>query len=293
MGSLLMAVKSKMYIFTHRRARGMLDGEYASVFRGRSLDFDDLRNYVPGDEVRDIDWKATARTGTPLIKRYVATRRQQLLIVADTGRNLAATARGGELKKDIAVMAVGVLGSLTIRHGDSVALVHGAGDNTVALPAKGTETHLESILRCLDAASLTSGPSRLIDRLEYVAANYRQRMLLVVIADELVADEPLAKVMRRLSAQHEILWVQIADAILAGPEAVAGNGLDVAGLEPLLLLLDSDPELARGYAEAEADRAKGVENLLKNCGIATTSIGATGEVMTKIFALLERHRRAH
>ncbi|SEE10721.1 Protein of unknown function DUF58 [Arthrobacter alpinus] len=293
MGSLLMAVKSKMYIFTHRRARGMLDGEYASVFRGRSLDFDDLRNYVPGDEVRDIDWKATARTGTPLIKRYVATRRQQLLIVADTGRNLAATARGGELKKDIAVMAVGVLGSLTIRHGDSVALVHGAGESTVALPAKGTETHLESILRCLDAASLASGPSRLIDRLEYVAAHYRQRMLLVVIADELVADEPLAKVMRRLSAQHEILWVQIADAILAGPEAVAGNGLDVAGLEPLLLLLDSETELARGYAEAEADRARGVENLLKNCGIATTSIGATGEVMTQIFALLERHRRAH
>ena len=147
MGTLLTAVKSRMYIFAHRRARGMLDGEYASVFRGRSLDFDDLRDYVPGDEVRDIDWKATARVGTPLIKRYVATRRQQLLFVADTGRNMAATALGGEIKKDIAVMAMGVLGSLAIRHGDSVALVHGDGAASQAMPAKGTESHLEQLLR--------------------------------------------------------------------------------------------------------------------------------------------------
>ncbi|MBW4095623.1 MAG: DUF58 domain-containing protein, partial [Acidobacteria bacterium] len=76
MASLVQQVKSKMFIFAHRQTRGMLDGEYTSVFRGSSLDFDDLRAYVPGDEVRDIDWKATARHGSPLIKRYVAVRKQ-------------------------------------------------------------------------------------------------------------------------------------------------------------------------------------------------------------------------
>ncbi len=69
MTSLLQRVKAKMAIFAHRKARGMLDGEYGSVFRGRSLDFDDLRAYIPGDDVRDIDWKASARFGSPLIKR--------------------------------------------------------------------------------------------------------------------------------------------------------------------------------------------------------------------------------
>ncbi len=87
MASLLQRVKSKLAIFAHRKARGMLDGEYGSVFRGRSLDFDDLRAYVPGDEVRDIDWKATARHGSPLIRRYVAVRRQTVLLV--TGLSLA------------------------------------------------------------------------------------------------------------------------------------------------------------------------------------------------------------
>ncbi|POH58842.1 DUF58 domain-containing protein [Arthrobacter glacialis] len=293
MGTLLTAVKSKMYIFAHRRARGMLDGEYAAIFRGRSLDFDDLRDYVPGDEVRDIDWKATARVGTPLIKRYVATRRQQLLFVADTGRNMAAAALGGEIKKDIAVMAMGVLGSLAIRHGDSVALVHGDGASSLALPAKGTESHLEQVLQRMDAATLGNGPSDLCARLEYVAAHYKQRMLLVVIADDVNADDRLATVLRRLRAQHEILWVQVADAELAGPAAAHSAAMDVAGMETLLLLLAQDPELAASYLDATAARSRALAELLKSNGIAATSIGSTTLVLTKVFALLERHRRAH
>ena len=115
----------------------MLDGEYGSVFKGRSLDFEDLRAYVPGDEVRDIDWKATARHGSPLIRRYVAVRRQTLLLVTDTGRNMAATSADGEDKKDIAVMALGVLGYLALRHRDVVGLVAGDSTGSRSLPAKG------------------------------------------------------------------------------------------------------------------------------------------------------------
>ena len=59
--TLLTRVKSKLFVHARRRSRSLLEGEYASVFHGRSLDYDDLRDYVPGDEVRDIDWRATAR----------------------------------------------------------------------------------------------------------------------------------------------------------------------------------------------------------------------------------------
>ena len=127
----------------------MLDGEYGSVFKGRSLDFDDLRAYVPGDEVRDIDWKASARHGSPLIKRYVAVRRQTVLLVADTGRNMAADPVDGETKKDIAVMALGVVGYLAHRHGDVVGLVCGDATGSRTLPAKAGEAHLERLLRRL------------------------------------------------------------------------------------------------------------------------------------------------
>ncbi|WP_258066815.1 DUF58 domain-containing protein [Arthrobacter sp. GMC3] len=293
MTSLLMAVKSKMYIFAHRKARGMLIGEYASVFRGRSLDFDDLRSYVPGDDVRDIDWKATARVGSPLVKRYVATRRQQVLFVADTGRNMAATARGGETKKDLAVMIMGVIGSLALGHGDSVALVHGDARAQEALPAKGTEGHLERLLRIIDAVSLKSGSSDLVAALEYAAAHYKQRMLLVVIADELAVQERCAKVLRRLGAQHEILWVQIDDVQLAGAQALRGPGQDVAAMDTVLTLLAQDPGLVGDYEAATAARAQALADLLQSVGIVMTRIGHTEQVVGNVFALLERHRRAH
>lgn len=292
MGSLVTAVKAKMYIFAHRKARGMLDGEYAAIFRGRSLDFDDLRAYVPGDEVRDIDWKATARTGTPLIKRYVATRRQQVMFVVDTGRNMAAISRGGEIKKDIAVMTVGVLGSLALGHGDSVALVHGHGTRTEAFPAKGTESHLEQLLRCIDAASLQHASSDVVERLEYLASHYRQRMLVVIVADDLTPNERLGKVLRRLSAQHEILWVIIADAALAGPEAVHGDVVDVAQMAVIQQMLAANPALARDYADAVTERTEALAKLLQSRGIASATLASSDAVVGEIFALLERHRRA-
>lgn len=146
MATLLQKVKSKMFIFAHRRARGMLDGEYAAIFRGRSLDFDDLRAHVPGDEVRDIDWKASARHGSPLIKRYVAVRKQTVLLVADTGRNMAAVSRNGAYKKDIMVLAMGVIGYLALQHGDRVGLVYGDNESTAAVEPRSSEGHLESLL---------------------------------------------------------------------------------------------------------------------------------------------------
>ena len=78
------------------RCASLLEGEYGSIHTGRSMDFDDLREYVPGDDIKDLDWKATARTGRPLIKRYVATRQHAVLLVVDTGSHDGRAVRRGE-----------------------------------------------------------------------------------------------------------------------------------------------------------------------------------------------------
>ena len=289
MTSLLPRVKSKMAIFAHRKARGMLDGEYGSVFRGRSLDFDDLRAYVPGDEVRDIDWKATARHGTPLIKRYVAVRRQTVLLITDTGRNMAAEAAGGEIKKDIAVMALGVMGYLAHRHGDVVGLVSGDTKETRSLPAKGGEAHLERLLRHVHAsATVDSAASRMEDQLEHVARTVKGRFLLFVVTDEITATPSLAGLLRRLRAQHEILWLTVRDAELA----IGGDWYSVHDSTPLPGHLAGSAGVAAAYARAVTDRDAGRQDMLRQAGIAEGSVSGSQDVMTELFALLERHRRA-
>jgi uncharacterized protein (DUF58 family) len=292
MTSLLQRVKSKMSIFAHRKARGMLDGEYGSVFRGRSLDFDDLRAYVPGDEVRDIDWKATARHGSPLIKRYVAVRRQTLMLVADTGRNMAAESRGGETKKDIAVMALGVMGYLAHRHGDVVGLVSGDAQGSRTHPAKAGEAHLERLLQEVESrTNLDSGPSRLEVQLQHVARTVKGRKLLFVVADELAAAPGLEELLRRLRAQHEILWLTVQDAELAGAGPSA-DAFSVADASPLLSRLAESPAVAAAYATATAERGSGRHAMLRSVGICEGHVANSHDVMTELFALLERHRRA-
>jgi uncharacterized protein (DUF58 family) len=281
-----------MSIFAHRKARGMLDGEYGSVFRGRSLDFDDLRAYVPGDEVRDIDWKASARHGSPLIKRYVAVRRQTLLLVADTGRNMAAQSRDGEPKKDIAVMALGVMGYLAHRHGDVVGLVCGHAHGSRTIPAKAGDAHLERLLQEVDSRTgLDSGPSRIEEQLHHVARTVKGRKLLFVVADELAADPGLEQLLRRLRAQHEILWLTVRDAELAGA-VPAGDAFSVADSSPLPNRVAASRAVAGAYATAMAERDASRHAMLRRVGICEGHVANTHGVMTELFALLERHRRA-
>ena len=299
MATLLQRVKSKIAIFAHRKARGMLDGEYGSVFRGRSLDFDDLRAYVPGDEVRDIDWKASARHGSPLIRRYVAVRRQTVLLVTDTGRNMAAEARSGEAKKDIAVLSLGVLGYLALRHGDVVGMVCGDSAATRSFPAKGGEAHLERLLRHVDSHTGLDAPgSSIRDQLDYIARNISGRHLLFVVADELAADDATGRLLRRLRAQHEILWLTVRDAELVPPPLAdarlqrSGDSYSVADSSLLAWQPATSSVVAAAYAAAAKERDAARKAMLQSAGITEGEVAGSGDVIAGLFALLERHRRA-
>ena len=90
--SLLTRVKARVDLHTSNRARGLIQGRGRSLFKGSGEDFDDLKYYQPGDKISDIDWKATARSGEPLIRQFNEERVRHLSIVADTSSAMAATA---------------------------------------------------------------------------------------------------------------------------------------------------------------------------------------------------------
>ena len=94
--------------------RGLLEGGRYALLHSRSLEFDDLRPYVRGDDVRDIDWKASARSGSVLIKRFVDEKHHKILLVADAGRNMTAQAPSGEAKIDVAANILGAVGLITL-----------------------------------------------------------------------------------------------------------------------------------------------------------------------------------
>lgn len=293
MTSLLRRVKTTLAIRAHRRVRGLLEGEYTSVFHGRSMEFDDLRPYVPGDEVRDIDWKATARLRTPMTKRFIASRKHTVLVLADTGRDMAALAEHGDSKRDLAVLAAGTIGYIAIRHGDRVAMVAGDAAHTVFVEPASTEAHLERMLQKLDANTTTaSAASDLTKQLEYAARVFRRRMIVFVIADDRELSTGEQRLLRRLCVQHEVLWLRIGDADLMKPEWSAAGMHDVHDAASIPSFVRDDPALRAEFAAAVRDTAARAEDVFSRVAVSSQRVGSEAEVVPGLFRLLEVHRHA-
>lgn len=293
MSSLLVKVKAKISIHTHHKVRGLLEGQYGSVFKGRSLDFDDLREYIPGDDIKDIDWKATARSGQTRVKRYVAIRKHNILFVVDTGKNMAATAASGEPKKDIAVMAIGMLGYIAQKHGDLVALAAGNDTMTHYMPLKGSSSHLERMLQYVDTESRLDAPASNIGRqLEYIARNIRRRMMLIIVADDLSIGPQDEQLLRRLCAQHEVMWLSIGDVDMTTGSLLGDDMFDVDTGRQWPVFLRRNKQLQAEFATAIQQRRQHTKRMLDRLRIASERITGEADVLRGIFALLERQRYA-
>src|SRR4051812_18954624 len=192
--------------------RGLLEGGRYALLHMRSMEFDDLRPYVPGDDVRDIDWKATARSGTVLIKRFVSEKHHKILLVADAGRNMTALAAGGETKRDVAAAILGAFGLITLGRSDEIGMVYGDARGCAGIRAGRGETHVEALLDHFYRHTTTSpGVSDIESQLRYVATHYRRRMLVVVVSDDPDGDARLSGVPGRLAARHDMLWAMVSD----------------------------------------------------------------------------------
>lgn len=223
MASLITQVKSKLFIRSSQKSMHALDGAYASLLRGRSLDFEDLRPYEYGDQVRDIDWRATAKHGEPLIKRTRATRRHTVLFLVDSGRGMNALAEDERSKRDLVVLLVGALGFLTVRHGDDFSMIYGDADGVRRLPPGSTEGALERALRTIRRAIGASTAANDRDALlSYTARHVARRTIVVIVTDEAPLTVETEQLLRRLRVQHDVLWLTVRDAEIVAPDGQAG-----------------------------------------------------------------------
>ena len=105
-------IRKNISIQASKKTVSLLEGLYKSVFHGKSMDFDDLRDYVVGDNSKDIDWKSSIRHGSLLIRRYCAYRRHNMIFIVDSGKKINGITESGENKSDIALYVFGTLAYL-------------------------------------------------------------------------------------------------------------------------------------------------------------------------------------
>lgn len=271
--------------------RGLLEGGRYTLLHTRSMEFDDLRPYVPGDDVRDIDWKASARSGSVLIKRFVSEKHHKILLVADAGRNMTALAPSGEYKRDVAAHTMGAVGLIGLRRSDQIGMVYGDRRGSVNIPQRRGEPHIEGLLHRWYQHTMTDpGASRITAQLDYVATHYRHSMLVIVVSDEPEVDDQLDSLLAELSARHDIMWAMVADMPAVGPDNT--DGFDVATGRFVLNGADLGPRVVAAYRRAEQTRRDRLDAFLTGHAIAHATIAGSDNIRRELVALSETAARA-
>ncbi len=197
-------------LFARRSMIGSVSGMHASPHRGASVEFAEYRRYVPGDDLRRLDWRAYGRTDRYYVKEFEADTNLRLCLVIDTSGSMGFGST--ELTKlQYARRIAGALAYLAIQQGDAVGLTCIASDIAHHIPARRTPSHLRGILDVLQNAQ-SHGPTELIPRLHEFAETNAQRALVVVVSDLFVDPVPLRGAIDHLRfRKHDIVLFQLLD----------------------------------------------------------------------------------
>ena len=199
-----------------------LDGQHRSMLRGQGTEFDSLREYVLGDDVRSIDWRSTARRGDVLVRTWRPERDRRIVIVLDTGRTSAGRV-GDQPRLDVSMDAALLLAALAVRAGDRVDLI--AADRRVRTRVTGTGRG--NVLAAFSTELALLEPD-LVEpdiglMIAAVLGTVRQRSLVVLLTDlnPAAIEQGLLPRIRLLTSRHEVLLAAVADPRLA--EMTAGR----------------------------------------------------------------------
>jgi uncharacterized protein (DUF58 family) len=276
-----------------RDTNGMLEGGRYALVHTRSLEFDDLRPYVPGDDVRDIDWKATARSGHVLIKRFVTEKHHKILVVADAGRNTAALAPSGEKKRDVAANVIGAIGLITLRRSDEIGMVYGDARGCLDIRLRRGETHIEYLLHRFHQHTTTRpAPSNVLAQLDWVARHYRRPLLIVVVSDEPDVDPRLDGVLTQLRGSHDVLWAMTSDMPAVGSDEDESDGYDVGDGGFVLGGTALGPRVADAYRRAEAERRERLLEFMTGHGVPHALVRGSAGIRNALTAMTGVYARA-
>ena len=260
---------------SRREATGLFAGNYASAFRGGGLEFEESRPYVPGDDVRTLDWNATARHGEPFVKLYREERDQTLVFALDVSASMRF-GTAGQAKAGTAAHALALMAAAAGRAGDRVGLVaFDAVVRTQVPPGRGAAHTWRVIRSAVEAADASAGATSLAAGLRAARAGADRYATLIALSDfrdpALLDDgggsSPLRAELADLARRHDVVAAILLDPReetlpSAGPVRIADP--ERPGVS---LVLDTGSRRVRErYREACARRRQRLERELRRGG---------------------------
>ena len=293
----LMAKVGKIRILTNRLIDDQLAGDYHSTFKGQGVEFDEVRPYIAGDDVRTIDWNVTARTGVPYIKRYSEERELTILFLVDVSGSQSYGSRSRS-KMELAAEVTALLALTAIRNQDKIGLIL-FSDKIVKYipPRKGRDSVMRLVREVLAAEDEAKGGTDVEGVLKFLNGVQKRRAVVFLVSDFITGNRnretgaSLERLLRATARHHDMICVPVSDPAEGELPDVGLVELEDSETGELMLVDTSSAKVRKAFAaKAESDREE-LTKFFRKTGIDTLDIATDKPYIDGVRALFKRRAR--
>ena len=273
---------------TRRLVNSTFAGQYHSVFKGRGMNFEEVREYAPGDEIRSIDWNVTARMNTPYVKKFTEERELTVLLVVD----VSASGMFGSVelsKRELAAEVASILAFSAINNNDKVGLLLFSDDVELYIPPKKGRMHTLRLIREMLYFEPKGRGTNLAGALDYLNRVTSRRAVVFMISDFLAPD--FTKALTVTSRRHDLVAMPVVDPGEATLPDVGIITLEDAETGEQIDINTSSKAVRRGLADQEETRRKSLERLFRSRRVDIVRLSTTEDYLLALRAFFEQRER--
>ena len=275
-------------IFTRKAVNDVLAGEYHSVFKGRGMEFDEVREYSPGDEIRSIDWNVTARMGHPYVKRYVEERELTIMFLVD----LSASGTFGSVEKtknEVAAELCALLSFSAVKNNDKVGLIVFTATIEMFIPPKKGVTHVLRLIRNLLNFRPREVRTNIAEALDYLGKVIHKRCIVFLISD--FQTEGFEKPLRIIGKKHDLIALSITDPREKQFPNLGLLELEDAETGECVVIDTGNLQICREYEEINQERSKRLRTLLRSMNIDHTEVVTGRNIVKDLMGFFKNRER--
>ena len=254
----------KIHIHTNYLVNDVFAGEYESAFKGRGMEFEEVREYTPGDEIRSIDWNVTARMGRPYVKEFREERELTVMLLIDVSSSgLFGTVKA--FKNEVAAEVGAILAFAAVKSNDKVGLIIFTDTVERFIPPEKGRNHVWRVIKEVVGFKPQKKNTDIKMALEFLNRVLNRRAVCFLISDFI--SEGYEKTLRITSKKHDLIAVTITDPRERELPRVGFIELEDAETGETILIDTSDETLRKGFRQMSEEKIKKRNELFRSMGV--------------------------
>ena len=280
----------RIEIVTNRLVNEFMAGAYHSVFKGRGIEFAEVRNYVEGDDIRTIDWNVTARTGYPHVKRYTEERELTVILAVDLSSSSLFGSRS-QLKAEVQAELGALFAFSAIKNNDRVGLLLFTDKVEKFVPPRKGKRHVLRVIRELLGYQPRNTGTNINAALEYLNRALSRRSIIFLISDFIASD--FRRTMAVTNKHHDLIAIAVVDPREMELPSVGLVRLEDAETGELMIVDTGNHAVRRRYAEQSQKHLEQLFGMFRSLNINHIKVVAGEDYMSALIKMFRRRARRY